>query len=473
MQYLAAEVLGGLDPVLREWLTWTALLDRFCAPLCDAVTGRDDSAELLRRAEQANLFVLRLDDRYEWFRFHHLFADVLRSRLERVAAGVLPELHRRASRWFDEHDLAADAVRHALLAPDLGRAHTLVARRWNHEYNAGRLTTVNSWLDALGAERVRRDPWLAAARVLVWADEGRLDELDAWLEIDPVVDGYPYAVLRALHRFKSGDLARAAEELDRAQQQRSESEPFWPTVEHCVRGASSYWTGDLATARAALATATTLARSYDNAAGHTYATGYLALIALDGDDEVTARRRLDRVAEQLDPASDLAHHFVLALPLLAHGRLLLREGRRPEARAVLERAVVAARGGAGRLERVATAAALARLLDATDERAEAERLRGEATALLRLSAEPGRAVALLADVPAAPRVHVDPAGEHLTAREAAVLQRLPTLLTLREIADELYVSHNTAKTHARTLYRKLGVSTRDEAVAAARDAGLI
>ncbi len=383
----------------------------------------------------------------------------------------MPELHRRASRWFDQHDMAADAVRHAMLAPDLGRAHAVVARRWNHEYNAGRLTTVNSWLDDLGIDRLRLDPWLAAARVLIWADEGRLDELDAWLEVDPVVDGYPYAVLRALHRFKSGDLTRAQEELDRAEQQRSESEPFWPTVEHCVRGATGYWTGDHATARSALATATTLARSYDNAAGHTYASGYLALLALESGDETVARRRLDQVAVHLEPASDLAQHFVLALPLLAHGRLLLAEGRTAEARTVLERATVAARSGAGRLERVATVAALARLLEPAGERAAAERLRDEGAALLRLSAAPGRALSLLADVPASPRVVVE--GEALTPREAAVLQRLPGQQTLREIADELFVSHNTAKTHARTLYRKLGVSTRDEAVTAARAGGLL
>ena len=119
---------------------------------------------------------------------------------------------------------------------------------------------MDGWLTALGEGRVRADPWLSAARVMIWADEGRLEELDAWLEVEPTVDGYPYAVLRALHRFKSGDLGRAGDELDRAQLLRSESEPFWATVEQCVRGTTAYWSGDLRRP-ASLAAAATLARS--------------------------------------------------------------------------------------------------------------------------------------------------------------------------------------------------------------------
>ncbi len=473
VQYLGSEVLARLDPALRTWLTETAILDRFCVALCDAVTERTDGAEMLRQAEQANLFVLALDDRHEWFRYHHLFAEMLRRELTGSAPGHRAELDRRASEWFAAHDAPPEAVRHALQAGDLATAHLLVGRHWNHEYNAGRFATVDGWLTALGEGRVRADPWLSAARVLIWADEGRLDDLDAWLEVDRTVDGYPYAVLRALHRFKSGDLGRAGDELDLAQRLGSEGdEPFWPTVERCVRGATAYWAGDLATARTSLASASALARSYENVAGLTYATGYLALLALDADDVETARRLLDQVAAHLDPAADIAAHFVLALPLLAVGRMLERDGDLERAEHALTRAVICARGGAGRLERVATVATLARLHHRQGDRQQASRLLAEAATLLRLSPDPGRAAALAADEPSAPRVRVFGGGE-LTAREAAVLRLLPTQLSLREIADALYVSHNTAKTHSRALYRKLEVTTREEAVAAARSGGLL
>lgn len=472
VQYFGSEVLAHLDPTLRSWLIETANLDRFCVPLCDAVTKRTDGAEMLVRAEQANLFLFALDDRREWFRYHQLFAEMLRSELAKSTPGHRTGLDRRASKWFAAHDAPAEAVRYALKAGDLDAVGQLVGRHWNYEYNLGHLATVDGWLTALGEDRVRDDPWLSAARVLVWADEGRLDELDAWLEVDPTVDGYPYAVLRALHRFKSGDLGRAGDELDRAQRLRSQSEPFWPTVERCVRGATAYWAGDLAAARTSLASATTLARSYDNIAGLTYATGYLALLALDAEDMVMARRRLDPVLEYLDPSADLAAHFVLALPLLVLGRLLELDGELDRAERVLTRAVNCARGGAGRLERVATAATLARSSHRRGDRQAAARLLSEAAALLRLSPDPGRAAALVADEPSAPRLRTTGGGE-LTAREAALLRMLPTQLSLREIADALYVSRNTAKTHSNALYRKLGVSTREEAVSAARASGLL
>ena len=283
---------------------------------------------MLARVERGNLFVVRLDEGQRWFRYHRLFADVLRLRLASSPPGEVNGVHRRAAAWYDEEGSATDAVRHALLANDHEAAQAIVARHWNSWYNVGRLATVSGWLDALGDERVRQDAWLSAARVLVWADEGRLDELDAWLEVDRerTVDGYPYAIMRALHRFKSGDLTRANEDLARAEALRTETHPFWPTVELCVRGVTSYWGGEIATARSALAGAMTLARSYDNVAGHTYALGYLAVIAIEEGETAIAERRLAELETQLDTPSNLDEHFVLALPYLAAGQVALSQG---------------------------------------------------------------------------------------------------------------------------------------------------
>jgi LuxR family maltose regulon positive regulatory protein len=475
VDYLGAEVLNGLDDDLQSFLVQTSILGQMTPALCDAVTGRDDSARMLRRVERGNLFVVRLGTGQQEFRYHRLFADVLRLRLAQSPPGEVTELHRRAASWYDDEGSATDAVRHALLAGDMDVAQAIVSKHWNSWYNLGRLTTVGGWLDALGDDRVRRDAWLSAARVLVWADEGRLDELDAWLEVDRerTVDGYPYAIMRALHRFKSGDLVRAHDDLHRAAALRTETHPFWPTVELCVRGVTSYWSGDNATARPALASAMTLARSYGNVAGQVYALGYLALIAVEEGEDGVAGRRLSELEAQLGTQSDLDEHFVLALPHLAGGLLAQSHGEPLAAVTRLERAVAVARNGAGRLERVATLAALGRCVDQLGDRPRSVILLTEATGLLNSCPEPGRGAALMADQPGARRSRPGNTGTTLTSREAAVLRLLPTPMSLREIAEQLYVSHNTVKTHTRTLYRKLSVTTRGQAVEVARSRGLL
>src|SRR5205823_5568925 len=119
VDYLADEVLRQLPEEVRTFLLRTAILDRLCGPLCDAVTGGRDGQAMLERLEQANLFLIPLDQERRWYRYHHLFADVLRYRLQHVQPALEPELHGRASRWYAQQDLSGEAVHHALAARDL------------------------------------------------------------------------------------------------------------------------------------------------------------------------------------------------------------------------------------------------------------------------------------------------------------------------------------------------------------------
>ena len=114
MEYLAAEVLSALPEDLRDFVLRTSLLERLSAELCNVVTGRDDSGAMLEEADRRNLFLVALDERRHWFRYHHLFADALREELHRADPGAAPELHRRASGWFERVGSAPEAVRHAL-----------------------------------------------------------------------------------------------------------------------------------------------------------------------------------------------------------------------------------------------------------------------------------------------------------------------------------------------------------------------
>src|SRR5207249_7104600 len=111
---------------IREFLLQTSVLDRLSGPLCDAVTGQDDGKAMLEALERANLFVVPLDDRRRWYRYHHLFADVLRARLLDEHPEYVPELHRRASAWYERNGESSDAIRHALVAKDFHRAADLI-----------------------------------------------------------------------------------------------------------------------------------------------------------------------------------------------------------------------------------------------------------------------------------------------------------------------------------------------------------
>ena len=135
VNYLGEEVLASQPPEVREFLLVTSVLNRMCAPLCDALTGRADGAELISEIYRANLFVIPLDDERRWFRYHHLFGGLLRHELARTSPGRPAVLHRRAAQWYAEHDDATEAIGHAIASGDDALSSTLVAAHWLRTFN--------------------------------------------------------------------------------------------------------------------------------------------------------------------------------------------------------------------------------------------------------------------------------------------------------------------------------------------------
>ena len=156
VNYLGEEVLATQPAEVRDFLLATSVLNRMCAPLCDALTGRADGAGLISEIYRANLFLVPLDDEHRWFRYHHLFGGLLRHELARTAPDRPPVLHRRAARWYADHGDAAEAIGHAIASGDGSLSGRLVAANWRQPFNAGQLETVRMWLDALPAELVSR-----------------------------------------------------------------------------------------------------------------------------------------------------------------------------------------------------------------------------------------------------------------------------------------------------------------------------
>ncbi len=182
LDYLVEEVLDQQSSDIQDFLLQTSILERMTGPLCDAVTGSSDSQTTLIQLDRSNLFLIPLDDERRWYRYHHLFADLLRSRLEQRRPDQVPALHCRASEWYEEKGLIAEAVGYALAANDIERVVRLVAGDALAMIYHGELGTLVGWLDALPDEAVRSQPWLCVAHAWTLAQAGKFDVVEPLLK---------------------------------------------------------------------------------------------------------------------------------------------------------------------------------------------------------------------------------------------------------------------------------------------------
>jgi LuxR family maltose regulon positive regulatory protein len=473
--YLAAEVLDRVAPDERRFLLRTSILDRMSGPLCDAVTGDAGGAARLAELDRRNLFVVALDGHREWYRYHHLFGELLRARLAEEP-GAASDLHRRAARWLADEGQIAEAIGHAIAAGDRRATAQLVAAHWLMFFNHGWLMSVRRWLDSLEPEAIAAEPELWLARTWTAMDLGELDEVAAWLDRAPEGEDW-VGVLRALRLLKLGDVGGAAQAAGAAVTVSEPPSVFWRTVAAIVTGMAAYWRGRHADARAALEAAARIATEHDNALARQYALGYVALDAIAHDGPGAARELRSAVPADVPGAPQVGEHFTAMVGHLALGRAAELEGRMAEAERELSRAGELSRRGAGVLERAAAALAHARLLATLGRREPARQRLEHARQLLAGCADPGILARALSDAERtpglAPARATAAAGEELSERELGVLRLLHSELSLREIGAELFVSLNTIKTHTRNIYLKLGAGGREEAVARARELGLL
>ena len=183
LDYLAEEVLERQDEQLRTFLLETSVLDRLSGPLCDAVTGREGSQALLERAERAGLFVIPLDEARDWWRYHHLFADLLRARLQQEQPGRLAQLHRNAAAWCEEHGMADDAIGHAVAAGEMLWAARIIEQHFDLVfYIRGGAATIDRWMSVIPAEVVRSRPRLLLAQAIMAATSGHFEVVEPLLD---------------------------------------------------------------------------------------------------------------------------------------------------------------------------------------------------------------------------------------------------------------------------------------------------
>src|SRR5947209_6426805 len=175
VDYLVEEVLQRQPEPVRSFLLQTAILDRLNGPLCDAVTGQEEGNARLEALERGNFFVVPLDDRRHWYRYHHLFAEVLSAHLRAEQPDQVAPLHRRASEWYEQHGSAADAIRHALAAEDFERAADLIELAVPAMRRSRQEATVLGWLKALPDELIHFRPVLSVGYAWALLADGELE----------------------------------------------------------------------------------------------------------------------------------------------------------------------------------------------------------------------------------------------------------------------------------------------------------
>ncbi len=488
VDYLMAEVLEGQPPHMRSFLLHTSVLGRLSGALCDAVLHTSGSASVLDRIERENLFVVPLDLSRHWYRYHQLFAELLRAELQHSEPDVVADLHRRAAVWFQAQGLVDEAVRHLIAAGDIARGADLIAADWVNEFNSGGLSTISGWLDLLPEESIRQDPRLSTARAWMALNVGPFEDAHFWIEavetrsaadiVEHGSFGAQLVVLREVHAFKVGNVTAALEEARHAITLEFGDAPWARLTACCIYGAALYFSGSTQEAQAAFGRAVQLAQKIGDRRRRIYALGYLALIAAESGQLADAEHQLRRATGVgIDRAG--GEHFVNAIVSLAAATILDARGDAAAAADAAHMAVSLARNGAGILEVAKALLVRGKIVKDLGDHVTAAASRNEAGGLLRNCADADVTQALLTaarctkGVAVSPRHQPDTIAEELTAKEHEILRLLATRLSRREIGQRLYVSLNTVKTHQRALYRKLRVEHRNAAVRRGRELGLL
>jgi LuxR family maltose regulon positive regulatory protein len=484
--YLRAEELNRVEPAQLEFLLRTAVLEPMCAPLCDAVLDRDDSAQMLEQLERDNMFVVALDHQRRWFRYHHLFREMLQAELGRREPELPAALNRRAADWCNANGQPEVAIEYSVAAGDTDEVARLVGSLAGTYYRSGRVTTVERWLAPFDdSVLLARYPAVAVLGVWVHALRGRPDTAERWAlavetgrSEDPMPDGSPLetwaATVRALLCRKGVGQMRIDAELALS---RLPVTSQWYPVSIVLRGMAVLFSGDADRAEVILGEAADAAAAGGATWAGVVARSERALLALEREDLPAAESELALAGAFVDevPSTD---YVVTAILLAATARIAIVKGQGAQAR----QALVAAQRTRPMLTHALSWFAVHARLElakahlALSDASGAATLYREADDILRRYPSLGTLAADAKGVRAKLSTVADESSgwvSTLTAAELRLLPLLTTHLSFREIAERLFVSRNTVKTQAISVYRKLDASSRSEAIERAIELGLV
>ena len=483
--YLTDEVLTALAPQTRDFLLRTSVLDRFTPELCDAVLGREDSAAVLAELAHSNMFLVALDAREEWYRYHHLFGELLQLELWPQDASVL---RRRAAAWCRAHGLVEDAIDYAAAAGDAETVAELLVENHLEFIWGGRTGQFLGWVRWLPSELLFEHPVLPAAgaaaaallarpevdvqRLLAVAERARRERPQLW---SPYVEAA--AEVTRSNVIERGDVGGAVEHARRAVAAARAGADVLIACGLASLAQALFFAGDLDETRRIAVQVVERPDAPDVPDGYVASLGLLALVEAEQGRTESAEAWASQATSfarkrfQADSWTASMAHLGLALACTATGRLdeAEREALRGE---LLRRAPQPTVGHAHALLVLAhVRIARSRLERAANDLQRAQRM-------IAGFPDPGRLPAIAATVERdLATARANPGNldkvEEPSAAELAVLQCLASGLSRREIGAQLYISLNTVKTHTRELYRKLGATSRADAVARAEALGLL
>ncbi len=500
LEYLTEEVLHRQPEPVQRFLVQTSVLDHLCGPLCDAVTEERDGEEMLAHLLRRNLFILPLDDQHYWYRYHHLFADLLHGHLCRSRPDDIAALHRRAAVWHSENGYADQAVQHALEAQDYQLASRMIVNSWRRMFHQGWMNTAVRWLESLPPNLVRRSPPLGIAYcwTLFVRGDYRLspyleETIEAFEQLRqdgalPVgiqeyrIVAQQVGLLRSVIARYQGDIAaaiaHAGQVLPAIRQVGQELGQSFVDLAYggyyLQMGHNYLAAGDLEQAAECFGRSSLHSRGGGNILAMAGAVFELALIR-QRQGRLSEAEAVCREALALAQQPEYAGWPAFCMVHIALGSVLLESGHLNKATEHLNHGLELSRSSGHVLYLARGYLVAARLHHVQRDTSAARAAWQQAEQLAATIENPA-----LRELVAASAREIDDRAplaqsliEPLTEREQQVLRLICRGCSNQEIADELVIALDTVKRHATNLYGKLGVQRRAQAILKARELGLI
>ena len=486
LDFLRWQVLDPLDQETLQFLMRTSIVEELVPSLCDTLLERSDSARVLARLCESNRLVVELDPRGSRYRYHHLLSEALHARLTVLEPEIVPTLHLRASAWFEDHGDLDQAVSHAKAAGSSERVAELVWTGIGGCIGSGRPDRLQQWLAGLSDRQIAADRWLTLSAAWLALQIGDHDRRELWAvraeghagpswRDDLTRDDYA-AALAVLVALIGRCTVDEMEELTTGAVRGLPPDSIFRPAAEFLTGVARMLRRDFLGSASVLADAQRHARALGVPLIEADAMSLLGMLTVMSGDVTGGAGLITESADLID-AHDLDRLATSAHTLtgLALAQTLLRDSPNASATLLRARLLTAQLTGIAPWFAVSGRSIQARTAALLGDGALARQLIGEARAAMTPDLAERHTADLLAEAEEALRsASVDGVSATvLTAAEIRVMQFLPSHLTFRQIGEHLFVSGNTVKTHALAIYRKLGVTSRNEAVTRARQLGMV